>query len=84
MANTPIEKHTAPNDPALKFWAEKNVVPGSSVGSWAVISQVDGFPATEAHDDWFGFYKDADEVAQQLASEAPAPDAETLAVRARR
>ena len=52
----------------VKFWAERNDF--SEVGggvSWIVISQVDGFPATEAYDDWFGRQKDADEVARMLA-----------------
>ena len=52
----------------LKFWPEK-IVRGLKV-SWMVVAAVDGEPATEAHDDWFANYKDADEVAKQLAAEA--------------
>ena len=35
-----------------------------------VVAAVDGQQATEAHDDWFANFNDADEVAKQLASEA--------------
>ncbi len=82
MNHVPV-KYTAKNDPALKFWAERTGIPGSKVETYSVISQVAGFPATEAHDDWFGKLTDADEVARKLADEAPIPDAEILAIRAR-
>ena len=61
-------QYQAKSRPDLKFWPEK-IVQGLNV-SWMVVSAVDGASATEAHDDWFANYKDADEVAKQLASEA--------------
>lgn len=63
-----IKRYPAKSRSDLKFWPEK-VVQGLNV-SWMVVAAVDGAPATEAHDDWFANYKDADEVAKQLASEA--------------
>ena len=35
-----------------------------------VVSQVKGYDATAAHDDWFKYQKDAENVAQQLANES--------------
>lgn len=81
MDKKPIIKHIAQNDPALKFWAEKlDLSPAKEC--YAVISQVDGFPAAEAHDDWFARLEDADEIALQLARDAQVPDAAVLALRA--
>lgn len=51
-----------------QFWAEAIDMEDGSHISWHVIAQVKGFPATEAHDDWFGYQKDADEVARMLAN----------------
>ena len=52
------------------YWAEKvpQIAPHKTV-VWAVISQVPGYPATEAHDDWFGFKADAEQVAKDLSEE---------------
>jgi hypothetical protein len=72
---TPI-KHRAANDPELSFWAERGIV------GWIVVGQVDGFAATEAHDDAFARQRDADGVAKILAASAPAPDATVLSARA--
>jgi hypothetical protein len=38
------------------------------VPSWGVTSKVEGFPATEAFDDWFAHEKDAEEIARKLAA----------------
>lgn len=61
-----ITKHVAKGRPDLKFWAKQDNAPGFP-SSFAVISQADGFPATEAHDDYFANFEDADEVAKELA-----------------
>ena len=61
-------QYQAKSRPDLKFWPEK-IVQGLKV-SWMVVAAVDGQQATEAHDDWFANFNDADEVAKQLAEEA--------------
>ena len=35
-----------------------------------VVSQVKGYDATEAHDDWFKYQEDAEEIAQQMAEQS--------------
>lgn len=63
-------KHQAPAQPGLHFWAEATDGPaGRTV--YAVISQVDGYPAGEAHDDYFVNYADADAIAKQYAQQYP-------------
>ena len=64
-----LTKHEAKNQPGLYFWAEPNEIDGGA--TFCVISQADGYPATEAHDDWFRHLKDADEIARQLAETNP-------------
>lgn len=63
---TPI-KHESTTQPGLFFWAEPNGGGAGAVESYGVVSQADGFPATEAWDDWFAHWQDADDVAQKLA-----------------
>lgn len=72
-----IIKHRAHRDPALSFWAE----PAPFSSSFTVMGQVDGFCATERADDWFGRWEDANDFARELASSAPAPDEQVLAMR---
>ena len=48
----------------LYFWVE--TISGK-VTAYCVVSQVDGYPATEACDDWFGRKEDAEEMAKLLA-----------------
>lgn len=57
-------KYAARTRPDLKFWAE--MVAGQP-DTCHVVSQVDGFPATEADDDWYGDMSVADAVAQDHA-----------------
>ncbi len=57
--------------PGLFYWAELRTFvsgPNATGGHWWVVSQVDGYPATEAHDDWFANQVDADAVAKALAN----------------
>lgn len=66
-------KHESKEQPGLFFWAEYNApARGDGSGSWMVVSQatVDGreYPATEAFDDWFGHFSDADAIARKLAN----------------
>jgi len=72
----------AVNDTALRFWAEQ-ALPGEP-GGWVVLSQVDGFPATEAADDWFGSQEAAEEEAERLAQTAPPPSPLVIQARARK
>lgn len=51
----------------LWFWAEPNGGGAGADESYRVASQVDGYPATEAHDDWFHHFADADAIARKLA-----------------
>ena len=67
---TDTTKHQAPAQPGLSFWAEPTPGPGG-IPFYAVVSQAEGYPASEAHDDWFASYADADAIAQQYAREYP-------------
>jgi hypothetical protein len=49
----------------LHYWAE--LVDDTTPKTWSVVSQADGFPATEAWDDWFLHKQHAEEIAQKLA-----------------
>lgn len=55
-------KHPSKIQAGLSFWAEKD-----EGGAWIVVSHVEGFPATEAFDDWLGSQEAADDVAKLLA-----------------
>ena len=57
------EKFESTSQKGLFYWTEYEVL----AGCWVVYSQAEGFPATEAFDDWFGYEKDAIEVAKKLA-----------------
>lgn len=65
------KRYEAKNQRGLFFWAEPNGGGAGAVESYGVVSQAKGFPATEAHDDWFAYLKDADEIARQLAETNP-------------
>lgn len=62
-----ITKYKSKADSSVSFWAEANKIPGSKVESYTVLQQAEGFPATEATDDWLGTFEDADEIARTLA-----------------
>lgn len=55
-------RYPSTSEPGVEFWAEKD-----HFGFWCVLSQAPGAPATEAQDDQFTSFKDADEIAQMLA-----------------
>ncbi len=61
-------KHESLEQPGLFYWAQPNEI--GTVSSYVVIAQVTGYPATEAHDDWFGNYEDADHIAYLLSINA--------------
>lgn len=61
----PLIKYTSTTEPDVYFWAEK--IPNCEPEAWHVVVQRTGFPATEAHDDWFGKQADAQAVASILA-----------------
>jgi hypothetical protein len=63
LPNEPV-KHESVKQRGLFFWAEPV---GDESGSWMVVSQAEGYPGTEAWDDWFAYQKDADDIAQMLA-----------------
>lgn len=60
------KEYPSKDDPELKYFVE--LVEGQ-VPSWMVVYQKEGFHGSEAHDDWFGNFWDADQIAQQLAKE---------------
>lgn len=62
-------KHASVKQSGLYFWAETTDPQGLFGGppSFMVVSQAEGFPATEAWDDWFAKWDDADKMAQRLA-----------------
>ena len=53
--------------PGLRFWAEPNGGGAGAVESYGIVSQADGYPATEAWDDWFANFGDADRIAREMA-----------------
>lgn len=59
--------HISKADPTVVYFAE--LIEGP-VPSWMVVYQKEGYPGTEAHDDWFGRFHDADALAKEMA-EAP-------------
>ena len=64
-----LQKHESKSQPGLFFWAESNGGGAGADESYAVVSGGPGLETAEAHDDWFCHFKDADEIAQQLANE---------------
>lgn len=60
---TSLQKYPSINETGVFFYAKESVG-----GMWAVMSQRDGFPALEAHDDWFAEFEDANAIAQMLAN----------------
>lgn len=67
---TDTTKHPAPAQPGLFFWAEATDGPGG-LPMYAVVSQMKGYPASDAHDDYFLSYADADALAQEFAHNYP-------------
>lgn len=59
-------KYESQTQPGLYFWAEE-----IDCVCWMVVSRAQGYPGTEACDDWFAHFKDADEIAQKLARGEP-------------
>lgn len=61
-------RYESKTEPGLFFWAELNHAPhGATVESFVVVSQMKGFPATDAHYDYFANFADADQIASRLA-----------------
>lgn len=58
-------KYQARNQPGLFFWVEPVDF------AFMVVCQADGFPATEAFDDWFSNQSDAEAMAKELAETNP-------------
>ncbi len=48
--------------PDLYYWSEH-----ATPDSFMAVSQVDGYQGTEAHDDWFRYERDANDIALALA-----------------
>ena len=69
-----MKRYTSKSNSKLKFWVETNsqYFPANSeriATVYTIVSQMAGYAATEAHDDWFANKEDAEEIAQQLANE---------------
>lgn len=67
--NTPQKRIQSTTQADLFYWVEPTDPEGicGSVQSFMVVAGVDGFPASEAFDDWFGKEEDAWQVAGLLA-----------------
>jgi len=48
----------------LFYWVEPV---GLNINGFHVVAQAEGYPATEAYDDWFKYKKDAEEIAEKLS-----------------
>lgn len=66
-----LTKYQAKNQPGLYYWAEPNGGGAGAIESYGVVCQTDGSPTTEAYDDWFGRFEDADNMAKELAATNP-------------
>ena len=64
-------KYESRKQPGLYYWAEGQTIDG--VTTYSVVAQANGYPASEAHDDWFVDFATADAVAKQLANETAQP-----------
>lgn len=64
-------KYESKTQPGVHYWAQAQTIDG--ITSYSVVAQADGFPASEAHDDWFVDFATADAVAKQLANETAQP-----------
>jgi hypothetical protein len=64
-------KFESKSQPGLFFWAENTDPQGILGGTpcFMVVFQVEGYPATEACDDWFGNELDAVALAKKFAEE---------------
>lgn len=62
MSESPVKKYESTTEPGLFYWAQSG-----GADHFYVVAQAEGGPATEAWDDWFANFKDADEIAQMLA-----------------
>ena len=60
-----MKRYISKSNPKLEFFVEQTFQ-----NSYMIVSQVKGYDATEAHDDWFKYQEDAEEIAQQLANES--------------
>ena len=61
-------RYQSKSDPSISYWAEPNGGGGAgAIESYCVVGQAEGYPATEACDDWFANFADADEIARKLA-----------------
>lgn len=58
-------KYQDKHNPDCYYWAEPNEIDGGK--SFCVTFQADGYPATAGHDDWFGTFEGADQVAYALS-----------------
>lgn len=59
-------RHESTTQKGLFFWADSIEIRGQRT-CFHVVAQAEGYEGTEAHDDWFANWKDADEIAQMLA-----------------
>lgn len=62
-----VTKFESKNLPGLFFWAEQEE---SGKGFWIVVAQVEGYPKSEAYDDWLTNQADAEDLAKKLAEDA--------------
>lgn len=60
-----MKRYQCKSNPELEFFVEKTFQ-----NSYMVVSQAEGYDATEAYADHFKYKKDAEEIAQQLANES--------------
>ena len=64
-----MKRYQSKSNPELEFFVEPVTFNGFD-DCYMVVAAVKGYNPTEAHDDWFKYQKDADDVARQMANES--------------
>lgn len=77
MATTTTTKYSSTTHPDVKFWAEQVEQHADGRPIFGVMAQAEGFPASEAHPDWFPNLEDAEAVAKALAEGRDVPEEDT-------
>jgi hypothetical protein len=62
-----MKKFESTTQPGLFYWVEQISSPLAVYTCFHAVSQMEGYPVTEAFDDWLMNRSDAEEIAEKLA-----------------